>query len=449
MADGTFDLGADVVELAPYVPPADTAPLREVAYRGDAWSADELETLRRMFFADADVSDIAASVGRTFHATRSRICELGLRRNSKRPYSELEEAEIVRRYGDEATAIIAQDLGRSCTSIYQRAHILGVTEGRPPPWTPWEDEQLKAGYAAGIPAAQIGALIGRPVSGVLTRASQALGIKHLHAPEAWTQAEIDLAVALAGEGLTNKKIHAAMQAEGLPDRTLLGLKLMMTRLVEGRGWGRMWTAEEDELLRRAYSDGSSIRALALRLGRKSCNWRAGYLGLQGTHVLKAGWRTEPVWTAEEDELLRASFGKVRGKKLFELFAPYGRKKGGVYMRARALGLDGGYSKPATEDELRAIQIAYRVGIGFTDLALATGRDPAMVFRFAKVMGLHFSDPSRPKVSKRPRALRPAPPSLAEILAQAPADMPPGPFLPLLGGWRKRGRPQKETADVAR
>jgi hypothetical protein len=449
MADGTFDLGADLVELAPYVPDAPAVPLREVAFRADGWSADEIETLRTMFLADEGMQAIATAVGHSFHGTRTKVCQLGLRRNSARPFSEIEDAEIVRRYGDDATAAIAQDLGRSCSSIYQRAGILGLTEGRPPPWTPWEDAQLAAGYESGVPVLQLAALIGRPVSGVLSRAHDHLRVKHLNAPETWSQVEIARAIALAGEGLTNKRIHATMRAEGFPERTLLGLKLMMTRLVEGRGWGRMWTAEEDTLLRQAYAAGDSLTPLAHRIGRTrgSIRWRVGFLGIQGTHEKKAGWLVDPAWTAAEDALLREVYGKVRGKKLKALFP--NRRGQAVYQRANSIGLEGGYSRPVVEDELRAIQIAYLVGIGFTDLAQATGRDAATIHRLAKVMGLHFSDPSRPRVPKTPRAKRPAPPNLAEILAMAPRDMPPGPFLPLLGGWRKRGRPStKENHLVA-
>lgn len=446
MADGSFDLSADVVELAAYVPPASAAaPLREMAFRADAWTADEIDILVAGFTDDAPIAAIAEAIGRPFHAVRSKICDLGLRRNSKRPWSELEDAEIARRYGDDATAAIAQDLGRSCGSVYQRAAILGLTEGRPPAWTPWEDEQLRAGYEAGVPVLQLAALIGRPVSGVLSRASDYLGIKHLNAPETWSQGEVARAVVLAGEGLTNKRIHAALKAEGFPDRTVLGLKLMMTRLVAGRGWGRMWTSDEDALLRQAYAESTSLRVLAVRLGRSwhSLAWRAGHLGLQGTHANKNGFRQGPDWSDEEDARLRANYGKVRGVKLGAMFERRGLRA--VYMRAHALDLDGAYNKPVTEDELRAIQIAYRVGIGFTDLGLALERDTATVHRLAKVMGLHFSDPSRPRVPKTPRASRPPAPSLGEILAKAPADMPPGPFLPLLGGWRKRGRPKSERA----
>lgn len=450
MADGsTFDLDADIVELAPCAAPA-TVPLREISYRAAAWAPEECDRLQSLFTADVDVREIAETIGRPFHAVRTKICELGLRRNSKRSWAEWEDAEIVRRYGDDATSAIAQDLGRSCGAVYQRANRLGLTEGRPAPYTPWEDEQIKAGYAAGVPVAQIAALIGRPLSGLLNHAFDHLKIRHINAPAAWSQAEVARAVELAGDGMTNRQIAAQLAAEGFPERTRQATKLMMTRLVEGRGWGRIWTDDEDEWLRRAYAAGESLTPLRTRLGRtrSAIRYRVGYLGLQGTHRNAAGWRTEPVWTPEEDALLREHYGKTRGKALFALFEPYGRKKGGVYMRARALGLDGGYSREVTEDDLRAIQIAFRVGIGLTDLALAMDRDTAIVHRLAKAMGLHFSDRSRPKVSKRPRASRPPPPSLAEILSME-CDLPGTPFLPLLAGWRKRGRPTKmETGDVA-
>lgn len=55
-----LDLDADIVELVPaprLVLPA--TPLREMAYRADAWTPQESERLRALFLEDTAIADIA------------------------------------------------------------------------------------------------------------------------------------------------------------------------------------------------------------------------------------------------------------------------------------------------------------------------------------------------------------------------------------------------------
>lgn len=66
----------------------------------------------------------------------------------------------------------------------------------------------------------------------------------------------------------------------------------LRKLGYGRGWGRAWIAEEDDLLRHAHAAGASLTPLRERLGRSACSirWRVGVLGLRGTHVHHVGFR---------------------------------------------------------------------------------------------------------------------------------------------------------------
>src|SRR3546814_4116544 len=89
----------------------------------------------------------------------SDVCSsylLGLRRNSARPWTEFDDAELVRRYGSDPTAAIASHLGRSCAAVYARAGFLDLTDVNPPDWTGWEDAQLVEGYRRGVPLRQLG-----------------------------------------------------------------------------------------------------------------------------------------------------------------------------------------------------------------------------------------------------------------------------------------------------
>lgn len=228
------------------------------------------------------------------------------------------------------------------------------------------------------------------------------------------------ALELAEGGVRYRAIVDRLAGEGFPQRSVRGFALQVRKLGYGRGWGRRWTAEEDELLRRAYATGASLTPVKTRLGRSTCSirWRAGELGLQGTHRNRDGFRQGPVWTPEQDGALRARYGKVATP---ELARELGRKPSAVMQRAAALGLRSGYIRPYTPDERRAIGIAWRRGLSMVDLAEALGRDPAVVGKTAARLGLSFSDPARPARGPRtPRALR-EPVTLASILAAEPPD----------------------------
>lgn len=143
LADCPIDELVRVPAPEPAIP---VRPLREIPFRANAWLPDELDRLQQLFAGDTPLRDIARLLGRPLHGVRSRLHELGLRRNSSQPWTELDDAELSRRYGLDPTAAIAADLGRSCSAIYARAALLGLTESNPPPWTPWEDAQLAEAY---------------------------------------------------------------------------------------------------------------------------------------------------------------------------------------------------------------------------------------------------------------------------------------------------------------
>lgn len=385
MAISATDLDADIVELAPWAPPADQTPLREMAFRVNAWRPEEIDQLRAGFAADMSIADIAASVGRTFEATRTRIWEIGLRRNSALPWSEIEDAELVRRYGSEPAARIAGDLGRSATAVYSRAQAFGLSQERPPAYDPWEDEQIRAGYAAGIPVAQIAALMGRPLAGLMTRAS-ILRLRHPSLPEDWSVAEASRMLELAETGMLYSRIRRQMVAEGFPPRSKQGFGGKLRKLGYGRGWGRPWTADEDNLVRRAYANGDSLTPLISGLGRTrtAICWRAKVIGIGGTHVKTAGFRQGPVWSEADNQRLREAYGKV---PMQELADELGRKLRAMYVHAHQLGLSANYNRRFTEDEDRQLREAIVAGTDLRELARPLDRNVDALQRRAKRLGL--------------------------------------------------------------
>lgn len=400
-----LDLDAAIVELVPCSARPDSGgPLREMAFRKDSWAPHELDELRRRFEADQSLDEIAEALERGRFGVADKIAVLGLRRNSTRPWTDTEDDELIRRYGEIATAEIALALGRSCAAIYARASLLGLTDGNPAPWTKWEDAQLRAGYARAVPLQQLAVLIGRPLSGLSARAGT-LGLRHPAQPPEWSDAETARALELAEAGHRYRRIIDILDGEGFPRRTLAALGPQLRRLGYGRGWGRPWCPEEDALLTRAYADGASLTPVRTRLGRTICSirWRAEYLGLRGSHANRNGWRTSPDWTEADLDTLKAEYGRTPTRALA---AKLGRTKASITTRANVLGLAHGYIRPWSEAELTALAKAFAHGIAIADLAGVLGRKAASVSKFATKHGYDFG--------RRP--LRPIAPSIAEILA---------------------------------
>jgi hypothetical protein len=272
-----FDV-VELVQICASETPQPKGALREMPFRHDAWTPDEIENLKRLFSEDVHVDDIPDRVGHTLHAVRSKISDLGLRRNSVRAWTGFDDAELSRRYGTDATSDIARDLGRSCSAVYARAQFIGLSEPNPPEWTSWEDAQLCKGYAEALPIARIAAIIGRPVSGTVSRASK-IGLRHPAKPLDWSDAELARALELAEDGQPYNAIIETLVAEGHPRRTKAGFGPKIRAAGYGRGWGKAWLPEEDDLLRKAYREGSSLTPLTGRLGRSkhSIRWRSGWL----------------------------------------------------------------------------------------------------------------------------------------------------------------------------
>ena len=416
------DLPFDIVELAacPMTPAPGPGPLRETPFRAGAWLPEDIDSLRRLFHSDEAFETMAATLGRSTLAVRSKVGELGLRRNSSRPWTSLETEELARRYGMDATSAIAADFGRSVAAVYARASALSLTEGSAPPYTDWELAQIREGYAQGVPVAQLAALIGRPPSGMATVASR-LGLVHANAPPDWSMAEQQRALALAETSLPYRTIAQRLRDEGFPPRAHNAVGQVIRKLGYGRGWGRPWTDEERDWLRAAYARGASLTPLQSRLGRSMCSirWMAGELGLRGTHARPNGWRTEPAWTEDEIAILRRDYSRVPTP---ELAASLGRAKGGVFNKAFSLGLVHGYIRAFTDDEKAAIRIAHANGISLSDLSDALRRDPAVVSKHAiRKLGLSFKDRAN-RASRGPRRLRHAW-TLAGILQLADTSCP--------------------------
>lgn len=386
-------LDFDVVELEACAAPSTSVekhyPIYEVAFRADAWLPNEIAVLRVMFIADETLQEIANRLGRSLSAVRTKVYELGLRRNTSRTWNDLEDEYLVEHYGSVASATIAAMLGRTVAAIYAHANGLGLTEGIPPPWTPWEDAQLSAGYRDGMPVMQLAALIGRPLSGAMTRAS-GLGLRHKCWNPKWSDDERLLAATLAEQGRSSREIAEEFERRGLTSRTKVGVSTMLKVLGFERSWGGAWLAEEEAALRRIYSVGGSVMQLGVRLGRSrtSMTWKAAELGLAGTHPNAGrGFRQGRDWSDDELRIMTEFYGLAKTKNIAIALE---RPLGAVYNMAHQLGLDSKYHRDWSRQDDIAIGIAYSAGISMTDLAIALDRDVATVSKRALALKLSFS-----------------------------------------------------------
>lgn len=88
--------------------------------------------LRKEYPTAPDIRQLAAELGVTYPAVKSRAKKLGLRREVNVPrHFTPEEDEILRQlYPDTDTKVIAQRLGRNTEALYDRAAILGLRKTR-------------------------------------------------------------------------------------------------------------------------------------------------------------------------------------------------------------------------------------------------------------------------------------------------------------------------------
>lgn len=382
-----------IVELTPCATLAEwsvPSTLPETAFRQDGWTPEDKSRLTTLFFADTPVEEIGPQINRSFHSVRTMICEMGLRRHSLRPWSEDDDDFLVAHYRTTPTSSIAAALGRSCGAVYARAGFLGLTT----PvfdYTPWEDAQIKAGYQAGTPISQIGAIIHRTVSSVTERACH-LRLRHANHRPDWASEEIDLLLLLANSNMPYREIPPLLVAAGFSERSFRACALVLRNIGYFRGWGRAWITEEDDLLRHCYKVGGSTTALAKALNRPigSVRWRARELKLSGTHQNKNGFRVAPSWSEEEDAYLVAHYST---ETTAALVAHLKRPKAGIYCRAHRLGLKAPLHGGPTEAERDLLRHAATEGRSVASMSRQLNRDGATVLKWAKTLKLDFSPPA--------------------------------------------------------
>ncbi len=315
--------------------------------QGHPWLDQELADLREMYPCRTNRA-LELHFGRSWLSIRQKAQQLGLKKlkyenRTCRPWSDLEIGLLRDLYPDTPQEeIAAQLVGRSFSAVQARVHILGLS--RENFWTEeetallrqlWPDRTLSelAGILKRAPRAirskarrlglrrrpMVAADSGDKEEGIASRERKS----KRPAPRPWSEEEVKCLKHMYPTSSPEKI------AKNLDHRSVASIKNKACEL--GLTERRVWTAEEDNLIREYYYLGLSWRESAKRLNRSKTGvrLRARALGLQ-----RKGSRS---WTQREDECLREHWSK---RDAGELAEQLDRTVRAVLTRAYRLGLRG-------------------------------------------------------------------------------------------------------------
>jgi hypothetical protein len=150
---------------------------------------------------------------------------------------------------------------------------------------------------------------------------------------------------------------------------------------------RRWTPEEDERLRRLYTAGASLAAMARDLGRSqdAVGARRAAVGLHSRRASRA-------WSALEDAIVTAA--NQAGLPATTVARQLRRAAQQVRARQRQLGLAGPRARRYAADEDALMRARWTPGADVDALARELGRSPDALRLHARQLGLHRPAPRR-------------------------------------------------------
>ena len=161
--------------------------------RPGAWSAKEIERLKRLRRQGHTMAEIGEILGRATSKvnhqleTLARDCGLARRARAK-PWSQKDEKYLVRHHGKKSCKQIATALGRTAAAVRGRAVHLGIT--KPNLWSARDIKRLRALWRRGHTAAEIAEMMGRSTHGVrgqVQRQKQDFGLPDDHDTHRWSK----------------------------------------------------------------------------------------------------------------------------------------------------------------------------------------------------------------------------------------------------------------------
>lgn len=329
--------------------------------------------LRRLYANGTPMQTIAQRLGRSPDAVSERRRVLGIApRPRSRPWSPAED-ELLRAAStlEIPAAVIAERLGRPAEQVRRHRRVLVGARRAPIPFTGGEDAAIVACWAQNGDVRALARDLDRPAASVRLRA-QKLGVHHPPPRPRW-RAHEDAAVRDGYElGLTCAQI-----ATELPGRTAAAVAARAAKLGLAT-YARAWTAREDGDLRQLLHGGIELEFVAQLLARtpQAVRARARKLTIAPPRARRAG-RDGKRWTSAEDELL-ALHSALNPAALAQLLE---RSPEAITQRLRGRGLrDGAQRSPHhpvpranqfTPGEHATVTRELRAGGPRRQLALAT------------------------------------------------------------------------------
>lgn len=290
---------------------------------GSPWMLWEIELVEKYYpVIGSKVSILLPD--RSEYACRTKAVELKSTTGRVR-WSE-SEIEILEKYYPQIGLDVADFLpGKSRENIYRRAGLMSLAS--PSHWTPAEDELLRSHYPdMGKKSAKF--FLGRRSETACIRRAVALGLSFQDNRQEWSDDELSVLDKYYPQ--IGQKV-----AEMLPRRTVTacqkkavqrGLSYRPEKVSRSRTVCR-WSAEELDILRKNYP---KMRAETYRLlpnrTKMACMKMAASLGLESTNNH---------WSTEEDNILRQNYAKM-GSEVSVLLP--GRSPSACHGRAKALKL---------------------------------------------------------------------------------------------------------------
>lgn len=165
------------VRLPGALPGTSSGPLRH----GTPWTTEQDDVLLRLY-GKVRTRDLARRLGRSHSSVKDRAARLGLQLSAPKHRWSPEEDEVLSAlYGSVPTTDIAARLGRRRKSVYDRAYQLGLGKQRHEAWTESDERALRTLYTS-MPVAELARRLGRTEYAVRMRAAK-LGLRRRPACE--------------------------------------------------------------------------------------------------------------------------------------------------------------------------------------------------------------------------------------------------------------------------
>lgn len=294
------------------------------------WSVEEDRLLRTAYGSGSSLLSIADQVGRSPDAVSERRRTLGIpRRERSRSWTVMEDALVKgSAHAGISSAELATRLQRPPDQVRQRRRELVGAKPAPVTFREADDGAIRVCWASHGDVDALSQELGRSAGSVRLRAEK-LGLHHPVARPRWC-ADEDAVVRDGYEcGLTCGQIAA-----GLLERSPTAVAARAAKLGLAT-YARVWTAREEQELRRLADRGATLERAATRLSRTpgALRARARKLGITGLTQGRTSRAGQP-WTKAEDERL-ALHRSLNPAKLAELLD---RSPEAVTQRLRRLGL---------------------------------------------------------------------------------------------------------------